>query len=297
MKRIKRLIHEPLVHFLLIGAGLFLLFGLTRESGNDATKRIVISPSQVEQLAAQFKRTWLRQPTEEELAGLIESYVRDEVYYREAMAMGLDRNDPQVRMRMRMKLEFLLEDLTAEEAPDDEVLTAYLREHANKFSEETRVSFRQVFLNPSKHPDFEVDAKRTLEQLLAGAAPESVGDQTLLPYEYRLATQDVIARSFGEVFADDVATKAPGDWTGPIYSRLGIHLVKVSERVDGRLPELLEVRAQVERDYQAERRQELKDKAYTRLLEGYDVVIRKRTDEKSNPGEAVAASRPMEDGQ
>ncbi|PQP34004.1 peptidyl-prolyl cis-trans isomerase, partial [Desulfobacteraceae bacterium SEEP-SAG9] len=93
--KIKKLLKEPLVHFLLIGAGLFLLFGLTRVPGGDASNRVVITASQVEQLAAQFSRTWMRPPTEDELAGLIESYVRDEIYYREAVAMGLDQNDPQ----------------------------------------------------------------------------------------------------------------------------------------------------------------------------------------------------------
>ncbi len=128
MLQIQKIWREPLVHFLLIGALLFILFDLTREESGDPANRILVSENQVEQLAAQFKRTWLRPPTEKELAGLIESHVRDEVYYREAVAMGLDRNDPQVRQRMRLKLEFLLEDLTAEEQPDDGVLEAYLRQ-------------------------------------------------------------------------------------------------------------------------------------------------------------------------
>jgi hypothetical protein len=82
------------MHFLLTGAGLFLLFGLKQTPGEDAPNRIVVSPSQVEQLAARFRRTWVRSPTEDELARLIEGHVRDEVYYREALAMGLDQDDP-----------------------------------------------------------------------------------------------------------------------------------------------------------------------------------------------------------
>jgi len=102
-------------------------------------------------MESRFTRTWMRPPTEEELAGLIESYVHDEVYYREAVAMGLDRNDSNVRRQMRLKLEFLLEDLGAVQTPADDVLTAYLQEHQDRFLEEARVSFHQVYLNPAKH--------------------------------------------------------------------------------------------------------------------------------------------------
>ncbi|MGB5408480.1 MAG: peptidylprolyl isomerase [Thiogranum sp.] len=273
MIELHRFWREPLVHFLFIGAGLFLLFGMTQEQSSDAPNRIVVSPSQIEQLAAQFKRTWLRPPREEELARLIEGYVRNEVYYREALAMGLDRNDPQVRQRMRLKLEFLLEDLTAEGAPSDEVLTKFMQQHPDDFRLEHRVSFLQLYLNPDKHRDFAADTKRLMASLEDGAAPESVGDPTLLQLEYVLASQSAIARDFGEELALEVVTLAPGEWVGPLFSRLGGHLIKVTERVEGRMPALAEVRSQVEREYLARRRQELKDMAYQKLSEGYEVVI------------------------
>jgi hypothetical protein len=292
----KSLFREPLVHFLIIGAGLFLAFGLTRESGVDNQKLIQVSPGQVEQLTAQFKRARQRTPSKKEIAALVESYVRDEIYYREALAMGLDRNDPQVRLRMRMKLEFLLEDLTADEAPDEKVLSAFLQEHADKFLVEPQVSFQQVYLDPDKHQDFDAEAKKILADLNKGAAPESAGDRTLLQYEYRLAIKTDITRSFGEEFADDVVQQTPGDWTGPLYSRFGVHLVKVSERVEGRLPELSEVRDQVEREYTAERRKELKDLAYQSLRKRYEIVVAPQ-DTAGKAGEAVAATLSQEAGQ
>ncbi len=294
MQRIKSLLREPLIHFLLIGAGLFLLFGLTQESGSDAPNRIVVSPSQVEQLAARFKSTWIRPPTEAELAGLIEGYVRDEVYYREALAMGLDQNDPQVRQRMRMKLEFLLEDLTAADAPNDEELNAYLRLHPDKFRVEPQVSFRQLYLDPDKHRDLEAAAQSMLARLHGGASPESTGDPTLLQHEYRAATQSDIARSFGQAFARELVALEPGAWTGPLYSGLGGHLVLVTDREEGRLPELDEVRPQVEREYRAQRRQVLKDVAYQKLREGYEVVIAPPATAGGTSGEAIAATRPGE---
>lgn len=273
MSRIKRLLREPLVHFLLIGAVLFLLFGLTQGSGSRATNRIVVSPSQVEELAAQFSRTWMRPPTKEEMAGLIANHVRDEVYYREALAMGLDQNDLIIRRRMRQKLEFLMEDLSAENPPGDAELAVFLQKHPEKFRVEPQISFRQLYLNPGKRKDLATDARIMLASLSKGAAPEAVGDPTMIPFEFKQATPSEIARAFGAEFAQEVVKLTPGTWTGPLASGLGVHLVFVAESTEGRLPELAEVRALVEREYLERRRQELKDKAYSKLLEVYQVII------------------------
>jgi hypothetical protein len=269
---IKRLWREPLLHFLLIGAALFVFYGLTRDVDGEAPNRIVVTSGQVEQLAANFRRTWMRPPTEEELAALVENHVREEVFYREALAMGLDQNDPLVRRRMRMKLEFILEDLTAGEVTD-EVLTGFLQQHPDRFGAEAKISFQQVFLNPDTRNDLAGDAKRLLAGLNGGAEPESAGDPTLLPLDYSLASQSEIARSFGERFARDAIELAPGDWTGPVYSAYGGHLLKVSQRVEARQPALEEIRKQVEREYLAQRRKEQKNLAYQKLRQGYQVTI------------------------
>jgi hypothetical protein len=273
MFNFKTLWREPLLHFLLIGAALFLLFELTREESLDPANSILVSQSQTEQLAAQFKRTWLRPPTDEELSGLIKSYVRDEIYYREALAMGLDRNDPQVRQRMRLKLEFLLEDLTAQEPPTDDVLRAYLEQNPDRFRIEPRLSFRQLFLSFDRGATLEADAERILGQLEAGAGAENLGDQTMLPDEQTAVSKRSIARTFGERFAEAVIALEPGPWQGPLFSGLGAHLVLVTDRMEGYLPELAEIRSEVEQEYLAERRKELKDLAYRKLREGYEVII------------------------
>jgi len=288
---IKKLWREPLVHFLLIGAALFLFYDLTREQGSEAPNRIVVNSGQVEQLAANFKRTWMRPATEAELAALVENHVREEVFYREALAMGLDQNDPLVRRRMRMKLEFILEDLSSQEVTD-EVLTTFLQQHPNKFRTQAQVSFQQVYLNPDKREDLATDAEKLLASLNSGAAPESQaelwGDPTMLPSEYSLATQSEIARSFGERFAQDVVKLIPGDWTGPVYSPYGGHLLKVSERVEARQPELAEIRAVVEREYLVQRRKEQKNLAYQTLREGYQVTIEPVKSAQGAGGEIIA---------
>jgi ADP-ribosylglycohydrolase len=243
---INQLGREPLVHFLLIGAALFVFYGLTRDVASEAPNRIVVSSAQVEQLHANFKRTWMRPPTEDERSALVENYVREEVFYREALAMGLDQNDSQVRRRMRMKLEFILEDLASQDVTDD-ALAAFLEKHPDKFRSEAQLSFQHVFLNPEKRKD--------------------------MAFDYSLATQSEIARSFGERFAEDAIKLEQGDWTGPVYSAYGGHLLKVSERIEERQPELADIRALVEREYLVQRRKEQKDLTYQKLREAYEVTV------------------------
>ena len=286
---IRKLWREPLVHFLLIGAALFLFYGLVDERGYEAQNRIVVNDVQVEQLVANFKRTWMRPPTEDELAALVENHVRDEVFYREALAMGLDQNDSIVRQRLRMKLEFILEDLSSKNATD-EVLAVYLKQHPDKFRTEAQLSFRQVFLNSEKRKDLTADAKILLAELNNASAPELLGDSSMLPGEFSLASQSDIARSFGERFSAEVITLKPGDWTGPIYSPFGGHLLKISERVDANLPELAEIRALVEREYLVQQSKEQKDLAYQKLRQGYEVILEPAED---SVGAAVPSAEAL----
>jgi len=273
MSRLKALWKEPLVHFLLIGAVLFTVFELRQEEGNAAPNRILVDAGRVEQLAARFERTRLRPPTDIEQAALIEGYIREEVYYRQALDMGLDQDDAVMRQRMRQKLEFLLEDLSAQSVPGDEQLIQFMQRHPEKFREKPRLSFIQVFLNPDKHQDLAADAMRLLTRLNNGAPPETEGDRTLLAQEYLLATQHDIARVFGDSFAQQIVVLEPGGWTGPIYSAYGGHMVSVSAKQEARFPELTDIRKQVEREFMAERRQELKDITYRKLREGYEIII------------------------
>lgn len=277
---LKKLVQEPLIHFLAIGAGLFLVFGLIREPAPEAPNRIVVDTGQVAQLNAQFNRTWMRPPTDAELAGLIENHVRDEVYYREALAMGLDRNDPNVRRQMRLKLEYLLEDLSAVETHGKEALTAYLKAHPEKFQEPPQISFRQIYLNPDRHLDMRTDAANMLARLKAGEASDTVGEPTLMNAAYVKATPEDITRQFGEAFTREVFALPPDGWTGPLYSTLGGHLVQINARVGSRLPALYEIRAKVEREYVVQRSEKLKESAYRQMRANYEVIVQ--------PAQAVA---------
>ena len=275
IKTVTRFLREPLVHFLLLGALLFLFS--TWKSGPSGSGKIVVTRARIGQLATGFARTWQRPPTERELTGLVEDYIKEEVYVREAIATGLDRDDTIIRRRLRQKLEFLTEDALEAAAPSDEDLRAYLKTHPDSFRVEPRVAFRQVFLDRNRRGTAaQSDARALLARLSsAGSSADisSLGDSRMLPPVVELAPLADVARVFGQEFAGKVAGLAPGSWAGPIASGYGLHLVEVTERVEGRLPELAEVRDAVARDWQAAQRKERSEALFRRLVARYTVVV------------------------
>jgi len=302
MMLIKKFLHEPLLHFLLIGGGLFLLFNLINGESIDKPNRIVVSQGQVALLAANFARTWERQPTDEEMAALVDNYLLDEVYYREALALGLDEDDSVIRRRLRQKLGFILEDTAALLNPDDVELTAYMDAHAEQFRVQPQVSFRQIYLSRDTRGDIDADASEILARLQAGEDPQLLGDRIMLADAYTLASRDDIKRRFGEGFAHQLLTVMPGDWTGPLTSGFGGHLVLITEIKPGRMPELAEVKEAVKREWLLARTEELKQNTFRKLLENYEVVMQeprksKESSDLASPGlsligNAVADVRP-----
>ncbi len=272
------MIREPLVHFLLIGAALFLLFEW--RGGGAGDRRIVITRGQVEHLAQSFEVVWLRPPADEELRGLVDDYVREEVAIREAIAMGLDRDDTVIRRRLRQKLEFLVEDSLESHPPTDEDLSFWLEKHAESFRGEPRISFRQVYVSRDRRGESaEAFALEVLDDLtragagLSLASIEALGDPLMLPHEVSLSSRSDVGRMFGEDFAAKVLALPPGRWSGPVESGYGLHLVFVSELAEGRLPALSDARDAVERDFLAARRKAELDARYERLLSKYEVVV------------------------
>jgi len=302
MKLIKKVLHEPLLHFLLIGGGLFLLFNVMNGETMDKPNQIVVSQGQVELLAANFARTWERPPSDEEMQMLVDNYLQDEVYYREALALGLDEDDSVIRRRLRQKLGFILEDAAALFDPVDAELTAYMDAHAEQFRVQPQVSFRQIYLSRDTRSDIDTDASEMLARLRAGDDPQLLGDRIMLEDAYTLASRDDIKRRFGEGFAHQLMTVTPGDWAGPLTSGFGGHLVLITEIKPGRMPELAEVKEAVKRDWLLARTEELKQNTYRKLLENYQVVMQEPvepSDEASSGlspiGNAVADVLPEKD--
>lgn len=268
-----KIIREPLLHFLAVGICVFLLFNLMNKSATEKPNRIVISSGQVALLAANFSRARQRPPSEKEMQRLIDTYLHDEVYYREALALGLDLDDSVIRRRMRQKLSFILEDTAALLDPDDEELTIYMGAHAEQFRIQSAVSFRQVYLSADTRSDINADAKQVLSRLRAGENPLPLGDRIMLKDTYILASLDDIKRRFGEGFAQQLLTLAPGDWTGPLKSGFGAHLVLITEIRPSRMPPLSEVKEKVKSEWLHSRTAELKQDTFRKLLENYEVVI------------------------
>jgi hypothetical protein len=279
----KRLLREPLVHFLAIGAALFLLFAWKGGSGA-ASGRIVVTRARLESLSAGFVRTWQRPPTAEELKGLVDGYVREEVAVREAMATGLDKDDTIIRRRLKQKVDFLAEDRIDSAPPTEADLTAWLNAHPDMYRAEERISFRQVCLTPQRRGGpaaAEAEARRLAAALeKKGPGAEAAGDSLLLPPDMPLASRSEVARVFGSDFADAVVKLPPGHWTAPIPSGFGVHAVLVLEKAPARAPALAEVRTAVERDFTADRRTRELDALYARLLAKTKVVIETGADRK-----------------
>lgn len=277
MHVIRRLLREPLLHFLLVGTALFLLYGALNRGRSDAPREIVISESRVAAIAENFATVWMRPPTAEELKGLVDDYVAEEIYYREAITMGLDRDDTVIRRRLRQKMEFISDGVADSVEPTDEQLQDYLEQNAGKFVRPAELTFRQVYLNAERRGDaVRADAEKLLAELQAGrgpADPAEAGDATLLPATMEAASPQAIANAFGQEFAQQVDEAPVGQWAGPIESGFGLHLVRVDERVAGQAPALAEIRPIVLREWQADARRRHNISFLATLRDKYDVRV------------------------
>jgi parvulin-like peptidyl-prolyl isomerase len=277
-----------LLHFLVLGAALFGLFAMVDKKEVEAPAKIIVSTSHIATLADRFARTWRRPPTEQELQGLVEDYIRDEIFYREGRAAGLDRDDSIIRRRVRQKMEFLAEDMAAAE-PSDEQLAAYLASNPEQFRTDDRLTFRQVFLSATRRGNSLDDDARQIAELVRTSAPEktaTLGDPFLLGEEFREMSQSDIARTFGEGFAKQLSDMEPGHWQGPIPSSFGVHFVFVDDRVKGGPPPLDAVRQAVRREWLNVRQVEAEQKLYRTLRDRYQIVV------ETPPKAAASESAP-----
>ena len=289
----KKLIREPFIHFILLGAAIFVANHFLSARADNQPGKIVITQGDITSIIIGFSRTWQRPPTREEMDGLIRDRVREEVYYREAMAMGLDRDDPVIRRRLQQKLQFVTNDVATPAEPTDADLTAYLKAHVKNFRADPKFSFSQVYLDPSKHGDhLAQDANELLIQLQQRRRDvdlSSLGDAFLLEHRFEATPTSEIAKQFGDKFVAKLAGVPIGQWVGPVESGYGKHLVFVENRTEGRLPELVEIRDAVLRDWTNARRLEANEKFFQTLLKHYQVVV--ETFDPAKAGQKVANAK------
>lgn len=274
------LLREPLLQFIVLGAALFGAFGLFGKKETEVPVKIVVSAERQANLSEGFARTWRRQPTEEERRGLIDDYIRDEVFYREGKAAGLERDDTIIRRRVRQKMEFMVEDMASRE-PTEQDLAAFLASHPERFKTEDQITLRQIFLSATKRNEsLETDSQKIAIVLARGNTSidvTSLGDPFIPGDEFTAYSTSDIARVFGDDFARKITIVPRGSWQGPITSSFGQHFVLVSERVLSALPPLSEVRVAVQREWNNAQRVQALQALYDTFRARYEIEVEART--------------------
>ena len=274
--RLRIILRDPLLHFLVLGGIIFLAAAAVGSDMDNRDTIIDVSAQRQAQLRDVFRATWQRSPSAQEIAGLIEEYIRDEIYYREALALGLDRNDTIVRRRLRQKLEFLHEDLEAVAEPSEAELRSYYDRNIEDFRNDARYSFRQVLI-PASSGKLAADADPDgsfLRRLRASETAAALSASKLLPHTMQLATERAVSGVFGAAFAARLAQLSDGkDWQGPILSDFGAHYLSVGYRAQASALPFEDVRDQVRVRLLDERRRDAAAAFYDRLRAQYEISI------------------------
>jgi hypothetical protein len=274
-----KILRDPLVHFLVLGAILFISYSILNPAENLATSnQIRITKGDIERFEQIYRKLWQRPPTPEELKGLINTHVKEEVLYREALAMGLDKDDTIVRRRLAQKVEFLIADVTLPSDVDDSDLMAFYENNATRYSRAATLTFRHIYFNPDQRGERTTDEAnatlQTLQTTKAGSEIEDdLGDRFMLQAGYQHKTTDEIARDFGREFTEKLVTLETGTWQGPVKSGYGLHLVFIDERQASSTYPFEEVRERVRDDYLYELRKSQNEAVLEKLKSRYEIVI------------------------
>ena len=265
------ILKEPLFHFLLIGLAIFAYFEATSEPQEKETfNDIVISSQTLERIGERFEATWKRPPSPQERNALLEDFLREEIFVREALALGMDRNDPVIRKRLRQKMEFLTDAAAATAFPSDDALLDHYAKHQEVFRIDGRIAFSHVFLGPKKNSE---TTASVLSALIGGADPNTLGDRILIPPSFPLSPVDSIDGTFGVGFYSAIDRLQGSAWEGPVRSGYGYHLIYVHAREEAYIPALEDVRDKVYRHWLAAETVALQDAYFERLKENYNISL------------------------
>ena len=276
---------EPLLHFLLLGALIFIAYGFMN-ADTPSDDEIVVSLAQQKQLVNAFTVTWKRPPTSKEFQGIVENWIREEIAYREAVAMELDSNDSIIRRRLRQKLELLADDIVSIVEPTNEELEQYLAENSSDYLDEPHYSLQQIFFSiDSRGEATQQDAEQALLLLQTDdmlTNPQNLGDSMLFAYRLENKSESELSKLFGREFVLGLERIEPGDWQGPIQSAYGLHLIKIDQYQPGRALSLEEVKNEVKRDWHNQMRQRAIDTLYEQLGGRYTIIIESPVDETAS---------------
>jgi peptidyl-prolyl cis-trans isomerase C len=301
----KNLLREPLVHFVLLGVVLFGVYAyLERDRGEVVPPtEIRLTVDDLAQMMIVFESKWRRPPDQAEFNAMVEDRIREDVLYREALALGLDQEDTIVRRRMAQKMQFLAEDVAAAKEPTTEELRSWFPENSDLFAMPARLSFRHLYFSTDRRGAQARDEAANGLTELAGEAQDSalakpLADPFMFQDYYADRAPQAIAREFGPEFALAVARLKPGSWQGPIESGYGWHLVYVDTVVPGRVPSFEEVEPEVKTAWLGEQKAEAWAKAYAEMRAKYTVLLPVPADDTAISVSEVAppADTPAQDG-
>jgi len=301
--RLTRLFTEPLIQFLIIGAAIYAayaLYGTPEEDFRDT--QIIVDSNRINAYISEWEARWNRPPTRQEIDGLIQQFVREDILYRQAVAMGLNEDDPITRRRMAQKLEYLTSDLAMMVQPDEGELEAYFEENQALYRQPDRITFSQVFFDPDSREESTLDdAAEALAQLQADGVPDAqsmqVGDQLMLQSDFISATETDVARQMGSGFAESVMKLDAGQWHGPVLSGYGVHLVYVFEHQVPPAAVLEEVRPLVLENWHIQQVDKFNAGFLESLKKQYEIVIDEIPAERilASPDETSTVNETTED--
>jgi parvulin-like peptidyl-prolyl isomerase len=267
-----RILREPLFHFLLLGLAIFAWYALVAppSDGGEVSDQIVIDQRDVQLIVERFEATWRRPPTVEELQGLIDSLLREEIMVREARKLGLDQGDSVVRQRLRQKMEFLATSVAQSMQPTEAELQEHLDANPERFVLPPQIAFEQVYLGQAAT---EAEVSAMLEALQGGADPGTLGRASLLPPALSLSTPRAVESSFGRGMFEALQAQPSGVWSGPVESGFGTHLVRVTDVRPAETPALEDISQNVLLDWRRVQNETIGTAQLEALAEGYDIVV------------------------
>jgi peptidyl-prolyl cis-trans isomerase C len=273
----KRWLHEPLVQFLAIGLVLFAVHRVISPERPDSSNRIEVTEADLRQMTVAWMAQWRRPPTPEEMRGLVDAKIREEILYREALALGLEKGDTIVMRRLAQKMEFLAEDVSTVREPSADELKQWFEKNRDRFALAPRLSFRHLYFSfDQRHEGAREDAVRGLATLAGkpAQAPEGMklGDPFMFQDYYGDRLPEQVGGVFGMKFAEALFELKPGAWQGPIESGFGWHLIWIDSMTPGRVPAFEEVEGMVKSEWANEERAESKRKTYETMRARYQIV-------------------------
>lgn len=266
----RRIFQEPLTHFALIGLVLFFSVGVVKAARQPVIR---IDSEELSQLIIYWELQMQRPPTQDEIKGIVRERVDEEILSREALRLGLDRNDMIIRRRLAQKMSFATEDLAQAVEPTDAELRTLYNAHPGDYTVPPRMTLRHIFFSDDRPAgDGRAAATRALAQLKQGRT-DIAGDPFVMASTFADISPEALDKDFGPEFAAAAVAARPGDWTGPVRSAYGWHDLRVEARSPGQVAPFADVRAKVREAWLAQRREAMNAASLDKLRKHYRIEI------------------------